>query len=304
MLIPFAPFPLPILRKLSEPFHGIGSRIAKMFPFVQTDLITSDIELNSTQYCSIMFFSFLLYFVLFSFIVSLFLGKFITTATMLGPIRFPNFLLIGITVGFVVALLVFLQMLTFPKIRTKRRIREIEKNLVFALRTILVQIKSGVTLFDSLYLVSSAKRYGQLSIELKETVDAISTGVAEETALQELAAKNPSTYLRKVCWQIVNGMKAGADTSDVLGESVSSIMREQQIEIQKYGNSLKILSLIYLMIGIIIPALGLTFLIVIGSFPKININELMFWGMMGGIIVVEFMFVGLMKSKRPNLMSG
>ncbi len=161
-----------------------------------------------------------------------------------------------------------------------------------------------MSLFDSLYMISSTKRYGQLSAELKEAVDSISTGVSEEVALQELAVKNPSPYLRKVLWQIVNGMKAGADVSDVLSESVASITREQQIEIEKYGNSLKMLPLVYLMIGIIIPALGVTFLIVIGSFPKMQISELMFWAMLGALVIAEFMFVGLMKSKRPNLMSG
>ncbi len=88
-------------------------------------------------------------------------------------------------------------------------VREIESNLIFALRTILVQIKSGVSLFDSLYSISSGKRYGELGAELKEAVDNISTGVSEEVALQELAVKNPNPYLRKVLWQIVNGMKAG-----------------------------------------------------------------------------------------------
>ena len=99
-------------------------------------------------------------------------------------------------------------------------------------------------------------------------------------------------------------MRAGADVSDVLAESVASMTREQQIEIQKYGNSLKVLSLVYLMMGVIIPALGLTFLIVIGSFPKMNISEMLFWAMLGALVLAEFMFVGLMKSKRPNLMSG
>jgi len=97
-------------------------------------------------------------------------------------------------------------------------------------------------------------------------------------------------------------MKAGADISDVIQESVSTMVREQQIGIQKYGSSLRILSLMYLMIGVILPALGITFLIVIGSFPKIKITEIMFWGLLGGLLLMEFMFIGIIKSKRPNLM--
>ena len=82
----------------------------------------------------------------------------------------------------------------------------------------------------------------------------------------------------------------------------ASMTRQQEIEIQKYGGSLRVFSLIYLMIGVIIPALGATFLIVLGSFPKIEIGEIAFWGLLGFVAVAQFMLLGMIKSKRPNLM--
>jgi flagellar protein FlaJ len=301
--IPFAPLPLPIMRKIVHPFDGIGFRITRMFPALKTDLMTAGMHILPEVYGAVMAFSFLIYFILFSILVTIFLGKFVFATIKIGSITIPQTLLLGIIIGFILACLIFLQMLTYPQIRTKKRVRDIERNLVFALRTILVEIRSGVSLFDALYMISSTNRYGQLSKEFKGAVDSISTGISEDVALEELATKNPSPHLRKTLWQIVNGMKAGADVSDVLSESVDSIMREQQIDIQKYGNNLKVLSLVYLMLGVIIPALGLTFLIVIGSFPRIKITEIIFWGLLGAIILAEFMFIGIMKSKRPNLMS-
>jgi len=303
-MIPFAPMPISAMKKVSEPFEGLGYRISKMFPGLERDLFTARIRISVEEYGSIMAFSFFFYFIIFGSIMTFILGKFVTSSSKLGLVTIPHYILIGVLVGFVLGFLVFIQMYAYPGIKTKKRVRDIEKNIVFALRTILVQIRSRVSLFDSLYMISSTKRYGQLSAELKEAVDNISAGVSEEVALEELAVKNPSPYLRKVLWQIVNGMRAGADVSDVLNESVATITREQQIEIEKYGNSLKVLSLVYLMIGVIIPALGVTFLIVIGSFPKIQISEMLFWAMLGALVIAEFMFVGLMKSKRPNLMGG
>ncbi len=302
-IIPFAPFPIKALKKISEPFEGFGYRLSKLSPSLEKDLSTSGIKLSVEEYGAVMAFSFFFYILIFSILMIVVLSKFVTTFSKIGAISVPHFILVGIVIGIVVGFLVIIQMIAYPKIRTKKRVRDIERNLVFALRTILVQLKSRVSLFDSLYMIASTNRYGQLSVEMKKAVDKINTGIDEEDALQELAVNNPSPYLRKALWQIVNGMKAGADVSDILTESVSSMTREQQIEIEKYGNSLKILSLVYLMLGVIIPALGLTFLIVIGSFPKMKISELMFWGLLGGVLLAQFMFVGLMKSKRPNLMS-
>lgn len=302
-IIPFAPFPINTLKKMSEPFEGMGYRLSKISPHLGKDLSTSGMKLSAQEYGSIMAFSFFFYTAVFSVLMVAVLSKFVTTSSRIGTLSIPHYIVVGICIGIMVGFLVVVQMIAYPKIRTKKRVRDIEKNLVFALRTILVQLKSRVSLFDSLYMIASTNRYGQLSVEMKKAVDKINTGIDEEDALQELAVNNPSPYLRKALWQIVNGMKAGADVSDILTESVSSMTREQQIEIENYGNSLKILSLVYLMLGVIIPALGLTFLIVIGSFPKMKISEFMFWGLLGAILLAQFMFVGLMKSKRPNLMS-
>lgn len=300
--IPFSIMPLPAMKRICSPLLGIGYRVSKAFPYLDLELKQAEIDSGPEEYAAIMAFNFGLYFVLLTAIFSTVLSRFILTKRMLLGIAVPEYLLLGFTIGIVVAFLVFIQMSMYPKMRIKRKVRAIESNLVYALRTMLVQMKSGVSLFDSLSMIAAGD-YGQLSIELRFAVDEINTGVSEESALQKVATNNPSPYLRKVVWQLVNGMKAGADISDVLNESVSSMTREQEIEIERYGSSLRVFSLIYLMIGVIVPSMGLTFLIVLGSFPKIQITELVFWALLGFVVLAEFMFLGLIKSKRPNLMS-
>jgi len=301
--VPFAPFPIKQMKIFSEPFKGVGGKINKMFPALKENLMQANTGVSSEDYSAMMVFSSLFYFIIFSVVFVVLFSKLVTTFSILGPIRIPHSILVGLVVALAVAGLMFVQMLMYPKMQIKKRVRQVERNLVFALRAMLVQMRSGVSLFNALSMIASSDRFGYLSEELKEAVDNISTGMSEEKALQQIALKNPSPYLRKAIWQIINGMKAGAYISDVLSESVSTIVREQQIGIQKYGNNLKILSLMYLMIGVIIPALGITFLIVIGSFPKIEISEILFWALLGGLVLAEFMFMGIMKSKRPNLMS-
>jgi len=302
-VVPFLPLPFPAAKKISRPFMGLGERVSKLFPGLYTNLDQAEIDSSVDEYCSIMVFSFFIYFILFWIISALVIGKLVFTSFSVLGVLVPQSLIIGLIIGLILGLLIFVQMAAYPKIKIKKKVRAIDSNLIYALRTMLVQLKSGVSLFDSLCMIAYSKRYGQLGNEIRKAVDNITSGTPQDQALAELGEKNPSVYLKKVLWQIVNGMKAGADVTDILAESVSSITREQQIDIEKYGNSLRILSLMYLMIGVIIPALGLTFLIVIGSFPRIQITEITFWFLLGGVLLAEFMFMGIMKSKRPSLMS-
>ncbi|MBN2067849.1 MAG: type II secretion system F family protein [Candidatus Diapherotrites archaeon] len=288
-VIPFAPLPMHTLKTVSAPFIRYSAIFNKMFPNFGKSLRQAEIPADEREYAAIILFLVTFYFLFFTFLLTIILSRFT-----------PHFLILGPTIGVVMAFLIFVQTVMYPKMIIRKKMRSIELNLVFALRTILIEIKSGVSLFDSLNVVSRGN-YAALSDEFRKVVESINTGTPEEEALEELGDRNPSHFLRKVIWQIVNGLKAGADVSSVLSETVSSMIREQRIAITKFGAQLKILSLMYMMIGVIMPALGLTFLIVLGSFPQITIDQVVFWVMLAAITVMEFMYIGIIKSRRPSI---
>ena len=203
--------------------------------------------------------------------------------------------------GLLFAGLTAVQLLFYPKILLKKKIRNVERNLVFALRTLLVEIKSGVTLFDAINIIAQGDN-GQVSNEFKKAVEKIETGSFQNDALEEMGDNNPSLYFRRTIWQLVNGLKAGSDISVIIKSLVDDLSIEKSNQVKKYGNSLKLLSLLYMMLGAIIPALGLTFLIILSTFPQIAITETVFWGMLGFIVVSQFMYLGIIKSARPTLM--
>src|SRR3989344_1768387 len=101
---------------------------------------------------------------------------------------------------------------------------------------------------------------------------------------------------------LVNGLKAGSDISTVMTALVETLTKEKENQVRRYGNSLKLLSLLYMMLGAIIPALGLTFLIILSTFPQISIKENVFWGLLIFIGIGQFMYLGIIKSARPTLM--
>lgn len=293
LLIPFSPFPLNVLKKLTAGFLGIGESITFAFPYLELQLSQAEIDLKKGEYGAIMFFLFIFYFALVSAVMFFVSMRF-----------FPKqSLMVSLAVGGTAGFLVLMQLSAYPAIIVKKKIRNIERNLVFALRTMLIEVKSGVSLFDTMNVIAEGD-YGLVSREIREAVEEIETGTEEETALQSIATRNPSLFFRKALWQLVNSMKAGADIAVAMQEIVNSMGKEQMIEINRYGGSLRLLSLVYMMIGVIMPAMGMTLLIILSSFPQMKIGNELFLVLLFAVVVMEFMYLGMIKSKRPSLIGG
>jgi len=289
--IPFNPLPMKLTLKLAEHFRGIGNIISSKVPSLETELKQAELDFDKGTYGAIIALLFVFYFIFATFITFIFVQK-------LSP---ENILIAPPLMGLLFAGLTAMQLIFYPKILLKKKIRNVERNLVFALRTLLVEIKSGVTLFDAINIIAQGDN-GQVSNEFKKAVEKIETGSFQNDALEEMGDNNPSLYFRRTIWQLVNGLKAGSDVSVIIKSLVDDLSKEKSNQVKKYGNSLKLLSLLYMMLGAIIPALGLTFLIILSTFPQIAITETVFWGMLGFIVVSQFMYLGIIKSARPTLM--
>jgi len=291
--IPFNPLPTSVVLNLAKHFRGFGTKVAAVFPFLEKELEQAEIGYSKETYGAIMATLFVFYFLFGTLISAIFVRSFaVEFLFTLSPV-----------LGFIFGLLVVIQLAFYPKISLKKKTRDIERNLVFALRTILVEIKSGVTLFDAINIVAEGDN-GEVSKEFRKAVEKIETGTFQEDALEEMGENNPSLYFRRTIWQLVNGLKAGSDISIIMSSLVDDLSKEKTNQVRKYGNSLKLLSLLYMMLGAIIPALGLTLLIILSTFPQISITEEMFWAMMVFIVVSQFMYLGIIKSSRPTLMGG
>lgn len=289
--IPILPLPLEKAVRISRRFIGIGESISHMFPSLDFELEQAGMDFEPREWCSIAVFSFLFYFTMIFGL--LFVVMIAAEAEMIGVlmISLPS----GLGIGFVsLAYLLF-----YPKLYVNRKIRNIEKNLPTALHHLLIEIRSGVPLYNSLVSVSQSK-YGALSAEIRKAVNEINTGKSEISSLEILARENPSLYFRRVMWQIVNSLKSGADIGDTIKILVDSLQEDQRIAIKKYGSSLNPLALMYMLFAVIFPTLGITFLLVISSFIGIGFDiEFMLLGILGFLLIFQFMIIGLIKSRRP-----
>ncbi len=219
---------------------------------------------------------------------------FFTTAKIL-PIG--TVLMLTLSVFAASNLLVFAFMINAPKGMIKRRQRDIDKDVLFAGRYILMKLESGAPIVNT--LIDASKGYGIAARYFKEIVDEISTGIPVEEALESARSYSSSEKFRKVMWQLLVTLKTGTNVIGPLRATLSAIANQQNIEIKEYGKKLNSLMLFYMVIACVAPSLGLTMFLIIGSFISLQINSSILITILLFLAIVQGMFILLIKSARP-----
>ncbi|HDI73150.1 MAG: hypothetical protein DRO76_02900 [Candidatus Altiarchaeales archaeon] len=283
------------IRNFSRIFIAVGDLLLRVSPYTALHLKQSGIDeeynITAREYLAICFFISSTLFIISSLILTFILS--------LGTKEFLSF---GPIIGIFIGILSYVQLVAYPKVIVNRRIRDLERNLLFALRTILVQIRSGVPIFDAFVSIATGK-YGQISDEFKIVIEKSRAGVPVVDTLEELAIRNPSLYFRRAIWQLLNAIKSGSDIGENLASIIDSLSKEQLVQIGRYKSILNPLAMMYMMIAVIIPSLGITVMIILSTFPGMERigNEQTFWLLLGGVVLMQFIFMSVIRSKRPNL---
>jgi flagellar protein FlaJ len=204
--------------------------------------------------------------------------------------------------GTIVGLVFIVYMMVYPTSIVNKRVKYIERNLLFALRSILIQIRSGVPIFNSFVSIAN-EDYGPISTELKNLVEKVNAGQPMIETLEELAIRNPSMYFRRALWQLVNGIKSGSNVGDNLKDIIDTLSKEQLIEVRRYKSILNPLAMMYMMVAVIMPSLSITLLIILSSLPGTAAigKEQTFWLLFVFFTIMQVVFLGIIRSRRPNL---
>lgn len=252
-----------------------------------------DVKLSREEYLGIVLRSF----------VNTFLILMILFSSLLMVAGVSMFWIYALGLSIIFSMSISFSQLAYPKVFASRREKDIEKNLIFALEDILIQLNSGIPLFDILTNISMSD-YGELSKEFKKAVRRIGAGDPEAEVLADISAKSHSVFFKRTLWQISNGLNAGSDMSSIIRENIRTLNEEQMIQIQDYGNKLNPLIMMYMLISVIVPALSVSFMTVIASMIGLEKNLTMglFLGLFVFVVLFQIMFLGMIKSKRPSLL--
>jgi len=223
------------MRNISRIFIYVGDLLTRITPSMALSLKQSgmDKEYNITarEYLAVAFTN--------SLIMGLLSGAAITLALSTGTKQFAK---LGPILGFFVGLLNYIQLVSYPQAIVNKRVKDLEKNLLFALRTILVQIRSGIPIFDTFVSIASGN-YGQISEEFRRVIDKARSGKPVLDSLEELAVRNPSMYFRRAIWQMVNAMRSGSDIGENLECVINALAKEQMVQIKEYQSTLNPLAM-------------------------------------------------------------
>ncbi len=264
---------------------GFVNRLALYFPMLKSELRIAHLPYTPVEYINKNLKSTALYIVLFSVPIFLVLRK-----AKLSPFLFIPILIVLFILFFELSLLNI-------KARIKKREREINKEVLFVGRHLLVKLYSGRPLLNA--LIETANSRGVASKYIKEIVDDVSTGNTIENALNNAMIYSPSEKLRMVLFHINNALQLGIDVTKPLESVLEEITREEELEINKYGKKLNTLVIFYMLAAVILPSLGVAMFIVVSSFIKFTIDLKGLLVFIFFIVVLQLIFITLFKSIRP-----
>jgi pilus assembly protein TadC len=230
---------------------------------------------------------------------SLMFAFFLTILAIFLIIKFNFDILIGAVVFVVAYIIFFFLLMKRLDIEINKRAREIDKDVLFAGRFLLVKINSGKPLINS--IIDASNSYGVASKYFKEIVRDIDLGTPMEDALHNAYKNTPSKKFKKILFQINNALKIGVDVSVPLEAALDEITQDQLVEIQRYGRKLNSLTMFYMLAAIVVPSLGITLFSVVASMVSIVIDMKMFIIVLFFLIFIQLIFLSIFRSIRPNL---
>ena len=262
-------------------------KILESIPGLQTKLLQAGIE-DSPE----------------NFVKKTFLSAFyLTTGVMLLIVTIflklkllKNIVILLFPLFFIMAFLYFIKL---PDVLILRRKREINREIVFAGRFLIVELNSGVPLYDAISNVS--KNFVSVGKYFKEITDKVDLGTPIEDALAESLEFTPSPNFRRIMWQILNALKTGADVKYSLNATIDQIVKEQMIDVRDYGRKLNPLAMFYMIIAVIFPSVGIIMMVVASSFISIKFDISILVTIAGFIGFMQYMFFNLIKSQRPSV---
>ncbi len=213
--------------------------------------------------------------------------------------RDENTFFLPFVLALVVGFLMFNLTMKRSVVAINKRGKLIDRDVLFAGRLILIKLNSGAPLISALEEVSFG--FGQTSIYFQDMLRNVQLGKPLEEALEEATEYCPSPSLRKVLFQITNALKVGIDVTDFLDAVIDEIAEAQLQEIVRYGKKLSSLTMVYMLVAIVVPSLGMTMFIVLASMISLDISMGLFLVIVLFLAIIQFVFITLFRAARPNI---
>jgi len=279
------------VKDTSMAFKPGAERLSVAFPELQWDLKRAGYSIDATQYLAI---------TLFITFCSLMLvgGLF---SLLIFVLEYPIDIYISLGIVCIVTFFSFFYVLFLPKVEMRRREKEIDMDLDYMLKDMEIQLTAGMPLFNSIENIAEGN-YGACSAVCQDIVKEVESGNSIKDVLNEYGIISASAYLRRTLWQISNAIQTGSNVKNALEAISVELQREKENRIERYGKELSLWGLIYMLMVIVAPSMGITLLLIMSSFLGGSyITENTFWLILGMLMLGQIFFLYLIRGKRPNI---
>jgi flagellar protein FlaJ len=207
-------------------------------------------------------------------------------------------IIFGVLLAVVVFYMAFQTFLNFPTHKGRSSTKNIERDILFAARDMIISLRSGMPLFNAITSISTG--YGDASKEFAKIVELVQLGTPLEDAIDQTVSESKSPSFRRIMLQAAVSIRAGADVVSALQSVIDQLSQERIIELRRYGQRLNAIAMFYMLFGIILPSMGIAVVTILTTFIAIfTVNLTVLEFALVGIVFLQIIFLKMITSSRP-----
>lgn len=201
----------------------------------------------------------------------------------------------------VTAVMGYVFLLTYPKMKNERKHSDLNQELPYALRHMSIELKAGKGLHDALITIRNAN-YGSLSQEFNRVLEEIKFGKPTEDSLLEMSRRVKSEGLSRAIHQIVGTLRVGGNLANSLEIIAKDISFDMQIKLKEFSQKLNSFILIYTFVAILAPVVSLIMLMAGSTVMGDVISSQLLFVIYAIFFPLVVMFMGLfIKKLEPKI---
>jgi pilus assembly protein TadC len=188
--------------------------------------------------------------------------------------------------------------LNFPTHRSRAVGKNIERDILFAARDMIISLRSGMPLFNAITSISTG--YGDTSKEFARIVERVQLGTPLEDAIDQTVAETKSSSFKRIMLQASVSIRAGADVVDALQGVIDQLDQERVIDLRRYGQKLNALAMFYMLFGIILPSMGVAIVTILTTFISLfTVTPAVLEFVIVGLLFMQIVFLQIIRNSRP-----
>lgn len=236
------------------------------------------------------------------FIASLIVSLVVSAMLLLLLVRLgvvlPAAIVLTVAMGFAVNQFAFNSFLRYPLRKAEAASKNIERDILFATRDMIISLRSGMPLYNAIVSISTG--YGDASAEFAKVTDRAQLGMSLEEAIDQTISESKSASFRRIMLQASASIKAGADIVAALQSITDQLSQEHLIALRRYGQRLNAIAMFYMLFGVILPSMGIAIATILTTFISVfTVNTALLEAAIVGIIFLQVVFLQLIRGSRP-----